>query len=452
MIAWLWILIGGAMGAELSLQEVLGSLDSRVPVLAEAEAKQWAAEGKALAARGAFDPKLSGKGKIYSDDPWDRTLFQGYLSIRAPMGAEVVGGWRYGVGEFPSYDGLYTKSQGEVFVGGSIPVLDGLLYGPDRVVRDVADASLLARTAERDMKRVEVRQKATEAYWKWVAAGRALAVEQSLVELANQRVEMLRRQQEEGSRPELDVLDNERVRFERRASLITAEQKLQVAAVELSLWWRHERGDPQLPATELLPAEWPPQGEFRPAEEDLERATSRPDIAAVQALLGAVEAKRKRAANAMLPDLLATGEFNRDLESAKLELIGQLELSSSMLLRKERGSQDAAVADVRRVQARLRGVRDQARAEVLAAHAVRELAEQRVEAARGAADRADRVLQMERRRMELGGTTLFQLLLRESNLAKARKNLVNSELGLRLAEAEVQASVGVFRTQRAAAP
>jgi outer membrane protein TolC len=440
------LLLTVAWGAELTLDEVLAVVDDRVPALSEAISKQRAAEGKAMASRGAFDPKLKGKGKVYSDDPYDRTLMEGYLSARAPIGAELEGGWRYGVGEFPSYDGAYTGKQGELFVGAELDVLDGLLYGEERVVRDVADAMLLSATADLDLKRIEARRKATETYWKWVAAGRGLAVEEAILQLAEQRVGMLRRQEEEGSRPRFDVLDNERVLFERREAVIAAQQKLQVAGVELSLWWRDERGDPQVPERDRLPQAWTDMPETGGLQDDLERSLGRPDIAAVQALRTAVEAERRRAGNARLPDLTVGGEVNRDLEKEKTEFIGQLELGSSLLLRKERGAYDAAAAELMRVEARLRGTRDRVRADVLAAHAVRDTAMQRVEAARGAADRAAEVVQMERRRMELGSTDLFQLLLREDKLEKARKNLVDAELQLRLAEAAVQAAVGVLET------
>ena len=437
-----WLLLPLAWGAELTLDDVLESVDERVPALSEAVQKQRAAEGKALASRGAFDPKLVGKGKAYADDPYDRNLLEGYLSARAPIGAELRAGWRYGVGDFPAYDGEYTGDQGEVFVGGELDVLDGLLYGDDRVVRDVADAMLLSATADLDMKRVLARRKATESYWKWVAAGRALAVEQSILQLAEQRVGMLRRQQEEGSRPLFDVIDNERVLFERQEAVIANQQKLRVAGVELSLWWRDARGDPQVPGDDLLPPEWPPLPESSRLDEDLERSLGRPDVAAVQAVREAAEAERKRAGNARLPDLTVGGEVNQDPGYDKTELIGTVELGSSLLLRKERGSYDAAAAEVMRVEARLRGTRDRVRADVLAAHAVRDTAYDRVEAAKNASDRATEVVRLERRRMELGSTDLFQLLLREDKLEKARKNLVEAELQLRLAEAAVQAAVG----------
>jgi len=439
----LGLLLAAAWGGELTLDDVLAVTDDRVPVLSEALFKQRAAEGKAMASRGAFDPKLVGKGKATSDDPYDRALLEGYLSARTPVGAELEGGWRYGGGGFPSYDGAYTGTQGELFVGAEVDVLDGLLYGEERVVRDVADAMLLAATADLDLKRIQARRKATEAYWKWVAAGRALAVEESILQLAEQRAGMLRRQEEEGSRPRFDVLDNERVLFERQEAVIANQQKLQVAGVELSLWWRDERGDPQLPTRDQQPESWPALPEGGVLQDDLERALGRPDIAAVQAIRAAADAERKRAGNGRLPDLTVGGEVNRDLETQKTELIGQIELGSSLLLRKERGAYDAAAAEVMRVEARLRGTRDRVRADVLAAHAVRDTAMQRVEAARGAAERAGQVVQMARRRMELGSTDLFQLLQREDKLEKSRKNLVEAELQLRLAEAAVQAAVGV---------
>jgi outer membrane protein TolC len=433
-------LIAVALGAELQLADVLSVVDERVPALAEAAAKRDAMAGKALGSRGAFDPKVAGKVGAYSDDPYERSIIDAYLSARAPVGVGVRGGYRRGVGTFPTYD--ERETDGELFVSGELPLLRGLLYGEDRVARDVADAELLAVTAQVDLKQIEAIRKATEAYWKWVAAGRGVAVEQSILDLAEQRAGMLKRQVEEGSRPDFDLLDNERVLFERREARIAAEQKLRVAAVELSLWWRDERGSPQLPEDAALPAGWLEMPEARLVQDDLDASQARPDVVAVEALREGVARAQQGAGNARLPDLTVAGEVNRDLKKEKTELIGTVSLGSSLLLRKERGSYDAATAEVMRVDAVLQGTRDRVRADVLAAHAVRDTALQRVQAARGAADRAEQVVAMERRRMELGGADLFQLLLRESNLEKARKNLVDAELELRLAEAAVVAAVG----------
>lgn len=437
----LWIM-ALALGAELTLDDVLAAVDERVPALAEAEAKRLSAAGKAMGARGAFDPKAAGKLGAYVDDPYDRSLLEAYVGGQTALGLGVEAGYRRGVGEFPSYDGRYTGDSGEIYAAASLPLLDGLLFGEDRIVRDVADAQLLATTADLDMKRIAARQKATESYWKWVAAGRALSVERSILELAEQRASMLRRQMDEGSRPEFDVLDNERVLFERQEAAIAAEQKLRVAGVELSLWWRDVRGQPQMPVDSELPSAWPELPAATELEADLEEATGRPDIRAVEAVRTAARREQQGAGNARLPDLVAGGEINRDIDKEKTELIGTIQVGSSLLLRKERGSYDAATAELQRVEARLRGTQDRVRADVQAAHAVRDKALERVAAARGAAERAQQVVVMERRRMELGGADLFQLLLRESNLEKARKNLVDAELDLRLAQAALEAAVG----------
>jgi len=117
-------------------------------------------------------------------------------------------------------------------------------------------------------------------------------------------------------------------------------------------------------------------------------------------------------------------------------------VSSPLWLRKERGAAAAASADLRQAEEALRGLRDQARADVLAAHAVRDTARERLAATRAAAERASEVVELERRRFELGGGDLFQLLLRESNLAKSRKAVVDAELDLRIAEAAVVAAAG----------
>ena len=91
----------------------------------------------------------------------------------------------------------------------------------------------------------------------------------------------------------------------------------------------------------------------------------------------------------------------------------------------------------------LRRLRDQANAEVRAAHAQLRAAERRVDLTDKGRARAEQVAAMERRRFELGSAELFTVLLREEKVAKARKAAVDAVLASRLAEAElVRASGG----------
>ena len=436
-------LFGWAFAGALSLDEVLGALDARLPAWDEAAAEVAAAEAKVLSARGSFDPKAVGKAGQYDEDSYDRWLTEAKVGAASVWGPSLDAGHRAGVGDFPTYDGRKTGEAGELFVRAEVPVLDGLWFGEARVDLDVAQAMAVNKDAARAAKGVALRRKATEAYWKWVAAGQARAVEARQLALAEERVRMLGRQVEEGGRAALDLLDNERALYERKEALIEAEQKLDLAAIELSLWWRAADGVPQVPSDDALPAEWPEIPAERPVDDDLARASERPELRAVAALTDAAVRQRQRAGNSRLPDLAVTGEYSEDLASGSSEFYAGVGLTSSLLLRKERGSFAAAEAELRRLDAATRGLNDQVRAEILAAHAVRDTARQRVEATRAAAARADEVVTLERRRFELGGGDLFQLLLRESTLAKAQKSVVEAELALRLAQAGVEAAVGV---------
>lgn len=441
---WLvWSLITAA-AAPVTLDEVLASADARAPVLAAAAAKVDEAEGKRLATRGAFDPVLGGKLGGYALE-YPRTVAEASLAVRTPLGPSLEGGWSLGDGAFPAYDGdRETGAQGELWIAAAAPVLDGLGLGPERAAALVADAGVALAEADRDGARVSTRRKAAEAWWKWVAAGAKLTVEEELLAIALRRDAALAREVAEGARPRVEQLDNERVVLDRRAKVADATQDLEVAAQALSVWLRDADGRPRLPARDELPQ----LGvlEAGAAEGDASRAQvlTRPDLRAWDALIAAADVEVGRAANAMLPDLGVYGAALRDLADAQTELQAGATLKVPTLMRKERGERDRTLALRARLEAQRAQAADQAIAEWEAARAAVEATRQRVGWAERSESAATEVLALEERRFELGGGDLVQLLIREQNLAAARRSLVEARLDLGLAQAALEASIGAL--------
>lgn len=439
----LWWL-AAAFAAPLSLDEVLASADARAPVLLAAAAKVDEAEGKQLSTRGAFDPIVSGKVGGYALD-YPRTVAGTSVSVRSALGPSFEAGWALGDGEFPAYDGdRATGEQGELWVATSVPLLDGLLLGPEVAALRLAGAAVIVAEAERDDKRVAARQKATEAWWKWVTAGAKLAVEEDLLQLAVQRDAALTREVTEGARPRIELLDNQRVLLDRRAKVADAIRGLEVAAQGLSLWLRDEQGRPRVPSREDLP----PLDAAPPAEGDLdalrEQALQRPDVRALDALVEAAGIEVGRANNAALPDLSVYGVASRDLADGDSELQAGATVKVAALMRKERGERDRARALLTRLQAERTQAADQAIAELLAARAAVDATWQRVSWAREAERAAAEVRDLEERRFELGGGDLLQLLVRESNLANSRRTTVEATLEHHLAQAALAAAIGAL--------
>ncbi|MCA9494614.1 MAG: TolC family protein [Myxococcales bacterium] len=433
--------IAAALAAPLTLTEVLDAVDERVPELAAADAKLREAEGKALASRGAFDPKASGYG-VAVTGPYDRdTLWLG-LGGETALGPTWTAGWAVGSGDFPSYDDGETYAGGEWQVGLELPLLDGLVWSEARTARDVALAKADRADAELAAKRVAARFGAGSAWAKWVAAGQKRDVDADLLDLALRRDAGLRREVEEGTRAPVTLIDNQRIVLERSDQLAASEAAVVVAARKLGLYLRAPDGSPAPPPSDRLPEAWPAPRPMPDPELDVATVAARPDLRALDAAIDAARRERSRARNAVLPDLDVVLGAAVPVAGSEAELKGGVKLSSPVLLRKERGSLAAADAALDGLTQVRRGTLDAAHAALAAARAEHDAAEQRVALATEAAERAQELLILERRRFELGDADLFALWQREEVVGKARKAAIEAELALRSAELAVEAALG----------
>ncbi len=429
--------------APLTLDEVLVAVDARVPELASAEAALDEARGKALSARGAFDPKVAGSAKR-TTGPYPRAELGAGLVGETLPGFTYEAGWALGVGEFPAYDGYdETGPAGEWRVGVGVPLLDGLGWSEARVAREVADAGVARAEGGLEGRRIAARAEASRLWLEWVAAGLSLGVDQELLDLARRREVGLRREVEEGARAPIELVDNERIVLERVDRLAAAEASLDVAAQSLGLWLRAPDGRPAPPDEGRLPEGFGSPRPPGPAAQDRDLVRARPDVRAADAAIEAARAQLSGARNTLLPDVdVALSAAVPLAGEEEAELAAGVKVGLPTLARKERGALAAAAA---RVEAREQDRRalDGLDARVAQARARHDAALARLEAARAAEDRAAELWRMETRRFELGDSDLFALWQREEVMGRASKAVIDAELALRQAEVALEGALGV---------
>lgn len=426
--AWVAALAGAS---PLTVDAVLQAVDERVPELIAAEAKLTEAEGKLQASRGAFDPVVSATlGQWTGPDPGTEASLS--IDAESVWGPSASLGWAREVGE-----------PDEVVASGVIPLLDGLGVSPARADLWVARAGVALAEADQADKRVSVRRKAAESYWRWVATGEKLVIERDLLRQVEARTAALRRQVEEGVRPRLDLLDNQRAVLQRRDATARAEQDLAVAAISLSLWYRDAAGRPVVPPPEDRPPLDTDDAQLPTVADDLAQVDARPDIRAIDALVEVARVDRSRARNGVLPTLDVVAQARQTLGSDDpTSLYAGASLTLPTLSRKGRGAVAGATAAIDGLLATRRSALDAARADVQAARVAIDASWRRVQWTREAESLAAEVVALERRRFELGGGDLFQLLARESNLAAAQKAAVDAALDHELAIVRRRAGLG----------
>lgn len=423
-------LIGGSpnsVGGPLSLDEVLYSVERNYPLLRAIEQERAIAGGRLVSAMGAFDTNLlatvEGQGTTYDN-------FRSGVGVTQAIpfgGLGLFAGYRNGYGDFPTYYlGQKTAVGGEFRAGISIPLLrDRAIDRPRAAVQqarlDVAIAEPVIET-----QRLAFQRAAALTYWNWVAAGQRLKIVATLVDLAVERDEQLKRQVAEGRLPNIERIDNQQNLALRNGVLVQAQRAFQQATIELSLFLRDDSGQPTLANLDRLP-EFPPVQpvDMKTFDAALQTAFElRPEPRRLRLQRDRVAVELQLAQNQTLPGLNAVVAAAQDTGAGKSSLSGPNGLDRSTVsagvafqlpiqLRDARGRIQVAQAQLTQLEQQLRQAEDVVRAEVQDAYSALERAFEFYQQAKQRVELARLVARAERIQLQLGRSDVLRVTLRE---------------------------------------
>ena len=420
--------------------------------------REEVAEAELMAARGGFDPYLSAYGALRTGGYYELRRVDVELRQPTPLwGAEVYAGYRYGRGDepdrYPSYYDDQTLAGGELRAGVVVPLWRDGPFDARRAARARAELRIEQAQGTREATELDLRQKAAEAYWKWVAAGRKLRVAEELLELATRRLEQTRARAAAGAIPEVDALEAERAVLARQSSVIAARRGLEATALVLGLFVRDSSGDPRPPEASRLPSELPVPESIGAADVMFPAVLAcHPRLRAARASLRATDVDRDLARAQRGPRIDLGLEISRDLgQSDVSSLAGGTEFESKvrfampLLLRGERGRLEATEQRYLAESEELRLMEDGIRAELGDAASQWNAARERFEIAVRLVDVMRRLATAEERRFQVGATDLLVVNLREQSLAEAELSLVDAAAELWMARARWDALTACAR-------
>lgn len=421
----------------LQLEQVIESVRRSFPLLEAALLTRNTAFGEHLAAHGAFDLKL--KGATENGPLGFYETYRQNIGVEQPTywGGGLFGGYRVGRGNFqPWYGERQTNDGGEFRAGMAVPLA--------RNVNIDARRALLWRTnLDRQLAEPEIRlqlidfvRAASYAYWDWVAAGRRYQIAASLLKIAKDRNEAIRRKVEAGDTEPPVLQDNRRLIVSREAKLIEAQRKRRQAAIKLSLYYRDDRGEP-LVADDGQLADFPvPQtvDEDALAADTDAAIENRPELLAMNLLRQQLQIDLAEARNDLMPEIQAVVAGSQDMGASATSKNdkSQYELEAGMFLevpvqrRKARGKMTAVEGKLGQLAAKRRMTADKITTDVQAVYAALVAAYQQIERAHESAELADRLAEIERRKFELGETDLLSVNLREQQAAEAQSTEVDA--------------------------
>ena len=444
-LALLWPACAAAQ--TLTLDEVLRSSATHAPQIVEALTRVRQAEGRALAAEGAFDTVFDVDAQSRVAGFYDGSVAEARATRPLPgNGGQVYGGYKLSRGLFPPYEGRAVTSRlGELKIGGLYSLLRDRAIDDRRGRNAIASADIDVARLEREMVAIGVQARAIAAYQNWAAAGLRLRAYRSLLDLAETRRTGIARQVQLGARPEILLTETDQNIVRRRALVVRSEQEFAAAANALSFFLRDAGGERIIPLPERLPEALPsfraapPSGEVdRP---DLRALTTRAEQSAVRLAL---------AQNELRPRLDVRGELAYDFGPTGLggtvrdgeEAIVGLRFSVPLQRRQAKGRIAEAQAEIDGLRARQRLVGDQIAVEVGGFVIAAQGAERSAALAAQEAELADRMAAAERRRFALGASDFFLLNLREEAATDARVRLLDAQARTALAGADLAGAAG----------
>lgn len=410
-------------GTWLTLEQVLQSVETHYPPLLVALQDKVLASADLMVAEGRFDLAFRGGYDGSYLGSYQNDLYR--ASVEKPLefnGMTLNGGYQLGEGSFASYDGKrQTDAAGEFKTGFKAPLLRDRAIDSRRA--DLYKAVIGRRIADLgvDQQRLAIIQMATRRYYDWVASGRRLEAAEAVLKVAEERDQQLKDAAEIGQIPRIDVTDNLRAILTRRNQVIEARRSLELAAIDLSLYYRDGSGSPKLVEAAMLPPDFPALKDLTEQRltDDVDLALKRrPEVRRFTAQKEQVEIDRKLARNQLLPNIDVAVNYTRNageriIKRGPDELQAALVFDLPVQRRQAKGRDMAAVARIRQFDERERFAKDQITAEVQDAYSAVRAAYGRVQVLRQELDVARQLEEAERARFQLGDGTLFLVNLRE---------------------------------------
>lgn len=440
------VVAGGwtASADTLALETFLEQVATAHPALRAARFEPDLAEAEIRNALGRFDPVLHATYEYKDKDGADKLNYLD-ASVAMPLdmlfGPKIKAGYRRGTG-FQINPERQTSEAGEASIGVTLPLFQGIATDARRNALRKAFLRPDMAQAQFRMERNNLLRAAGMAYWTWSEARALVSMLDTLVVLAEERLDQVSRRARAGEIARIDSVELAQEVLRRRGERIRAERSAEQAAIDASVFLWNGDGQPQ-PLSGL--------------------PSALPDIT-VEAVDDAAAVQRARGARPELVradvlqqlarlDVDLAREYLRPFIEADASLVGYdvskglqpdlkvgFTINQPLLFRS--ASAQAQVADITVQRADWqralveRTVDADVRNALVAARRALERREMAVEEVRLARQMVD----AERRRLEAGDGTLLLLNLRERFLAEAlqrelsaRADALRADIALRWA-------------------
>lgn len=445
--------VASRKSSALTLDEVLSTAQKAFPGLLSAEQRKQVAAGELTAAEGGFDTLLKSQNRWSIPGIYENQNNE--VSLEQPTkfwGTTFFGGWRRGVGDYPVYEGKsQTTDSGEARIGVNVPLWRNREIDRRRASLQQAEFGQLNAGHEYEQALIEATRMASYRYWDWVLAGQRLIVAKHLLHIAEQRDQGIRERVAAGDIPEFEALDNQRAIIERQERVVAAQRMLEQSAIQLSLYWRDDNGQPQLPAEAQLPEQFPDPDSITTlsvAEAMQTSLKQRPEPKRLELQAKQTQTELELQQNQRAPAVDLTVSAANDIGNSKEklnrnELYVGLNIDIPLQQRVATGRAKVAAANIRRLTLDRQLQDERIAAEVKDVFSALSALQKRLSLSADQLNAAEQLAEGEKTRFDLGESTLLFVNLREIAKGDAALQYAEATASLFRSYADYQAVLGI---------
>lgn len=432
----------------LTITEVLARIELTHPLLRATGVERKQARAKILKALGAWEPTFKNVTEVDRYQTWNFLAFVnettgGYnestIAVGHPWGFRVLGGIRNGFGDrtnqgahaYMPNDGLLYWHNQQLVVGGEAHLLRGFMINEEFAEYQKAELAGPMAEVHVAQKRQDLYLAGAVQYWNWQVAVKQAAVRQQNLAVAEARLAQIEGQARAGKISPLDVAEMGQVVQQRREAAIAAQRKVEYEQYNLSLFlW--ENGEPVTPQPELAPEF---QGETPlPTEEDITAAKvsakeDRPEVRAIYIDAKLNNIDLKLAKNYLLPKLDFRGGLMDAGSDWNVGVGYRWETRFAMPLFQRAGRGKVLYAEADQQQLVLKQLYTEQQVSIDVDNWVSAIvrARERVRAATESYQLAKKLEEGERKRFDLGATSILFVNKREQNAVDAAYELYRAQ-------------------------
>lgn len=413
-----------------TLENIIDSVEQHFPSIRQAMAEVRGEEGQLMASRSPFDLELSaelGENKGYPSLRYQEVGIRSQL-WGTPLKWQVQWDQASG-GYFPPYEGeLNTGSEGRYKAKLELPLLRDLFTDTARTRALVQSLKVESTRELLRQQRFETFFEAASQFWLWQMAENNLCVGRDLLKAAEENQVFIDKRVQKGDAAAIEAVENQKILAQRRGQLTQLEFDRLQAAQGLSLFWRSQDQRPMLPSpTSQCPAFPMDPPDIKAVEWNLETLVEQlPSLRKLKQDLEAARAQMRLSSWNRLPKLdikLEQGRYLGNLPPGRLDALDQylgLEFQFPLLNLGARGQYQRDQARVEALTQELLLKTNQWQIKLHNLVGEIEALSRQLSFSQTEVKTNEKVLQAEKKRFSLGGSSLFVVNLREVELAQAK--------------------------------